>query len=163
MAPGLSEFGHVPTRNELENVALPCYFHRRGCCSGPMLTALPESDFNVQSFAIKPAKIGRVVDDGDLIDLGDSVFEVMHLPGHSPGGIGLWEKNTETLFSGDAIYDGPLLDSLHHSNIQDYIKTMNRLRELPVRTVHAGHDPSFGRDRLIEIANYQLKLWSALL
>lgn len=127
--------------------------------SGPMLTALPEAYFNVQSFAIKPAKIGRVVEDGDVIDLGNRVFEVLHLPGHSPGGIGLWEKRTETLFSGDAIYDGPLLDTLHHSSIPDYIKTMKRLRELPVRTIHAGHDPSFGRDRLIEIADYQLRKW----
>ena len=127
--------------------------------SGPMLTALPDSDFDLQSFAIKPAKIGRIVDEGDVIDLGDRVFEVMHLPGHSPGGIGLWEKKTQTLFSGDAIYDGPLLDTLHHSNILNYITTMERLRELPVRTVHAGHDPSFGRSRLIEIAKYQLELW----
>lgn len=127
--------------------------------SGPMLTALPDSDFNMQAFTIKPAKVGRLVEDGDVIDLGDRVFEVLHLPGHSPGGIGLWEKQTATLYSGDAIYDGPLLDTLHHSNITDYIKTMERLRGLPVRIVHAGHDPSFGRDRLQEIVDHQLSKW----
>jgi glyoxylase-like metal-dependent hydrolase (beta-lactamase superfamily II) len=127
--------------------------------SGPMLTAWPDADFDVQQFAIRPAKIGRVVEDGDMIDLGDRTFEVLHLPGHSPGGIGLWEQRTQTLFSGDAIYDGPLLDMLHHSNIPDYIRTMERLRELPVKTVHAGHDPSFGRERLRQIADTYLKRW----
>jgi glyoxylase-like metal-dependent hydrolase (beta-lactamase superfamily II) len=80
----------------------------------------------------------------------------MHLPGHSPGSMGLWEKSTGILFSGDALYDGPLLDELEDSNLADYVRTMRRLRELPVRVVHAGHDPSFGRDRLIELADAYL-------
>jgi hypothetical protein len=33
---------------------------------------------------------------------------------------------------------------------------MERLRDLPARIVHAGHDPSFGRDRLIELADAYL-------
>jgi glyoxylase-like metal-dependent hydrolase (beta-lactamase superfamily II) len=88
------------------------------------------------------------VDEGDVIDVGDRRFEVLHLPGHSPGSIGLWEAKTGILFSGDAIYDGPLLDELPGSDIATYVATMKRLRDLPVAVVHAGHDPSFGRDRL---------------
>jgi hypothetical protein len=30
---------------------------------------------------------------------------------------------------------------------------MKRLLELPIRVVHAGHDPSFGGDRLRELAS----------
>jgi hypothetical protein len=33
---------------------------------------------------------------------------------------------------------------------------MKRLRELPVEVVHAGHDPSFGRARLIKLADAYL-------
>jgi glyoxylase-like metal-dependent hydrolase (beta-lactamase superfamily II) len=79
------------------------------------------------------------------------------MPGHSPGSIGLWEQETGILFSGDAIYDGPLLDGLEDSSIPDYIRTMARLRDLPVRVVHAGHDPSFGRARLIELVDAYLE------
>jgi glyoxylase-like metal-dependent hydrolase (beta-lactamase superfamily II) len=86
-------------------------------------------------------------------DLGDRHFEILHLPGHSTGSIGLWEARTGTLFSGDAIYDGPLLDDLPESDIPTYVETMKRLRGLPVDVVHGGHDESFGRERLIEIAN----------
>ena len=73
------------------------------------VTALPSVHFNLQTFARPPAPATRVVQEGDVVDLGDRVFEILHLPGHSPGGIGLWEAATGIFFSGDAIYDGPLL------------------------------------------------------
>ena len=102
---------------------------------------------------IAPVPVTRVLDDGDVIDLGDRAFEVLHLPGHSPGSIGLWDAASGTLFSGDAVYDGPLLDEIGGSDIDDYVATMERLRELPVTVVHGGHEPSFDRRRLVEICD----------
>ena len=119
------------------------------------VTALPPG-VTVESFRQSPARVTRHVVEGDAIDLGDRHFEVLHLPGHSPGSIGLWEVATGTLFSGDAIYDGPLLDELPDSNITDYCATMQRLLELPVDVVHAGHDPSYGRERLRQITRSYL-------
>jgi glyoxylase-like metal-dependent hydrolase (beta-lactamase superfamily II) len=84
------------------------------------------------------------------------VFEILHLPGHSPGSMGLWEASSGTLFSGDAIYDGPLLDELPGSDIETYVRTMRRLAKLPARIVHAGHDPSFDGARLRELAQEYL-------
>jgi glyoxylase-like metal-dependent hydrolase (beta-lactamase superfamily II) len=106
--------------------------------------------------AITPAPATTVLVEGDIIDTGDRAFEVLHLPGHSPGSIGLWEAATGILFSGDAVYDGPLLDEIDGSSIDDYITTMRRLRELPVTVVHGGHEPSFGRERLIELCDAYL-------
>jgi len=91
-----------------------------------------------------------------IVDLGNRHFEVLHLPGHSPGSIGLWEAASGTLFSGDAIYDGPLLDEIGGADIPTYVRTMKRLRELPVQVVHAGHDGSFGRERLVELVDAYL-------
>lgn len=93
-----------------------------------------------------------VVEEGDEIDLGDRRFSVLHLPGHTPGEIGLWEDATRTLFPGDCVYEsGVLLDELPESDIQAYVRSMVRLRGLPVRVVHGGHDDSFGRGRLLEL------------
>ena len=39
--------------------------------------------------------------------------------------------------------------------------TMQRLRELPVTVVHGGHEPSFGRDRLVQICDDHLTRWGA--
>ena len=110
----------------------------------------------LESFSQRQCKVTRTVDEGDVIDLGDKHFEVMHLPGHSPGSIGLWDPATATLFSGDAIYDGPLLDELADSNIADYCQTMERLIALPAKVVHGGHDPSFDGERLHELARAYL-------
>src|SRR5690606_27976412 len=77
-----------------------------------LLTALPHAGFELERFTLQSAPLTATVDDGDVIDLGDRAFEVLHLPGHSPGSIGLYERATRTLFSGDAVYDGPLLYDL---------------------------------------------------
>lgn len=120
------------------------------------ITALPHADFDMSGFTRKAAPAARLVAEGDVFDLGDRVFEVLHLPGHSPGSIGLWEAASATLFSGDAIYDGPLLDELPGSDIALYIRTMRRLESLPARVVHAGHDPSFDGRRLKQLARAYL-------
>jgi glyoxylase-like metal-dependent hydrolase (beta-lactamase superfamily II) len=116
------------------------------------VTALPRADFNLSQFSCPPAPATRLVEEGDRIDLGDRVFEILHLPGHSPGSIGLWEAATQTLFSGDAIYDGPLLDEIPGADIPRYLHTMQKIAALPARVVHAGHDPSFDGARLRQLA-----------
>lgn len=124
-----------------------------------LLTALPHAAFDVDDYSVPSAPLTGTVEDGDVIDLGDRAFEVLHVPGHSVGSIALWEARTKTLFSGDAIYDGPLLFELPGSSVDDYIRTLRRLVTLDVSVVHAGHDPSFGKQRLHEIANAYLAQW----
>ncbi len=121
-----------------------------------LVTALP-AGMALEDFRQHGATVTRSIEEGDVFDLGDRSFEVLHLPGHSPGSIGLWEESTGTLFSGDAIYDGPLLDQDADSDVADYCVTMERLLTLPVTVVHGGHDPSFGRDRMYEIARGYLQ------
>ena len=117
--------------------------------------ALP-AGYVFEQYRQQPARVTRLIDEGDIVDTGDRAFEVLHLPGHSPGSIGLWDADSGTLFSGDALYDGPLLDELAESNITDYCATMRRLMTLPVNVVHAGHDPSFDRERLHELCRAYL-------
>ncbi len=121
-----------------------------------IFTALPSPDWRAEEYEVEPAPATRLVAEGDILDLGDRHLEVLHLPGHSPGSIGLWEERTGIFFSGDAIYDGELIDDCYHSNIEDYIATMRRLCELPATIVHGGHFPSFGRERLRELARAYL-------
>jgi glyoxylase-like metal-dependent hydrolase (beta-lactamase superfamily II) len=124
---------------------------------GDLITALPSADYDMARYVVRDSAVTEIVTEGDVVDIGNRHFEVLHLPGHSPGGIGLWEKATGTLFSGDAIYDGPLLDEIDGAHIPTYVRTMKRLRDLPVEIVHAGHDPSFGRARLVELVDAYLE------
>lgn len=118
-----------------------------------LLDVLPSDDFDVDAYSVAACPPTRVLDEGDVVDLGDRAFEVLHLPGHSPDSIGLFEESTGVFFSGDAVYDGPLLDNAPDSDVDDYIATMVRLRSLPARVVHGGHEASFGRERLIELCD----------
>lgn len=123
---------------------------------GGLLTAVPRDGYRLADYRLRSFEPTRLLQEGDVVDLGDRAFEVLHLPGHSPGSIGLYERSTQTLFSGDAIYDGPLLDTLPDSDIAVYRRTMERLLALPVSVVHAGHDPSFDRARLVTLARAYL-------
>jgi glyoxylase-like metal-dependent hydrolase (beta-lactamase superfamily II) len=111
-----------------------------------MFDGLPEG-WDASRYGIRPAPAGRILHQGDIIDLGDRAFEVIHTPGHSPGGIALWEAATGTLLSGDIIYDGPLIDDAYHSLERDYVATLEHMRSLAIEIIHGGHFPSFGPTR----------------
>ena len=121
-----------------------------------LIDAVPAPDFDPDRYQVTSTSVTHALAEGDVIDLGNRHLEVFHLPGHSPGSIGLWDKQSATLFSGDALYDGQLLDDLPDSSIPDYIQTMKRLRSLPVDVVHGGHEPSFDRSRMIELIDAYL-------
>jgi glyoxylase-like metal-dependent hydrolase (beta-lactamase superfamily II) len=127
----------------------------RNWIGAELLTALPHQGYEIRNYQLTPAPLTGYLDDGDVLDTGDRVFKVLHLPGHSPGSIALYEKASRTLFSGDVIYDGMLIDNAWHSDPESYAASLQRLKELPVDQVHAGHEASFGSQRLHElIASY---------
>ncbi|PKP77943.1 MAG: MBL fold metallo-hydrolase [Alphaproteobacteria bacterium HGW-Alphaproteobacteria-3] len=123
---------------------------------GLLVDALPHDGYSLDGYRVTSTHATGHLKEGDVVDLGDRHFSVFHLPGHSPGSLGLFEAASKTLFSGDAIYDGPLLDELPDSDIASYCRTIRRLRDLDVDIVHGGHDPSFGRARLVEICDAYL-------
>lgn len=118
---------------------------------GALVAALPWPGFDPRAWTVPPlTPTGRVAD-GDRLDLGGRVFEVLHLPGHSPGSVGLWEAETGILIGGDAIYDGLIIDTLPESDPAAYRDTMQRILALGARVVHGGHRESFGPAKLAQI------------
>jgi glyoxylase-like metal-dependent hydrolase (beta-lactamase superfamily II) len=124
-----------------------------------VIDALPEPGFDPSAFVMTGVAASRTLAEGDAIDLGDRVLRVLHLPGHSPGSIALWEEGAGALFTGDVIYDsGMLLDELEGSNVADYLASMERLLHLPVEVVYSGHGEPFGRALLQERARAYLSM-----
>jgi len=126
-----------------------------------LINALPASDYDVDAYSLRGAPVTGTVEDGDVIDLGDWEAEVLHLPGHSPGQVGLFHHDSGTLFGADAMYDGPLIYDGPGMSIPDYAGTLRRIQALPVTQVHGGHDPAFGKTRLDQIIAHYLQLWDA--
>jgi glyoxylase-like metal-dependent hydrolase (beta-lactamase superfamily II) len=82
---------------------------------------------------------------------------VVELPGHTPGSIGLIDHEENALFSGDAVYEGGLIDTLPESDVGQYLGTMEILRTLDVDVVYPGHGEPFERERLRELAEEYLR------
>lgn len=121
-----------------------------------LVTARPHDGYDPAAYRVRPATVTRPLADGDVVDLGDRSLTVLHLPGHTPGSIALFDPSDGTLFSGDVVYDDDLLDSLVGGDPVEYARSLRRLRDLPVALTHAGHDPSFGPDRLRHLIDAHL-------
>ena len=66
---------------------------------------LTEPRYNLSMFTGKDIvcpKADRLLEDGDKIDFGNLTLEVLHTPGHTPGGISLYIDNI--LFTGDTLF-----------------------------------------------------------
>ncbi|MGY6501494.1 MAG: MBL fold metallo-hydrolase [Acidimicrobiales bacterium] len=122
-----------------------------------LLSAAPYDGFDSEDYSLTTCTATRLLHDGDVVELGDRSLEVLHLPGHSRGSIGLWDPDRRVLFSGDAVYDGPLLDFGRDADVAAYCRTMRRLRDIPARQVHGGHEASFDGERLRAICDDYLE------
>jgi glyoxylase-like metal-dependent hydrolase (beta-lactamase superfamily II) len=80
--------------------------------------------------------------DGDRFDIGGQVLEVLHTPGHSPGGVCLLAADVGTLWTGDTLFHGgPGATGRSFSSFPTIIESIRgRLLGLPGSTlVHTGH------------------------
>ncbi|MFB3738397.1 MAG: MBL fold metallo-hydrolase [Candidatus Velamenicoccus archaeovorus] len=118
-----------------------------------LLRALPEAGFDVAGFRTRPAGATRELEDGDVVELGDRRLEVLHVPGHTPGSIALWEPSARVLFTGDTVYAD---DALHAIDRAAFERSLLRLRELPAALVCAGHNRPFGHGELVAIVEREL-------
>ncbi|WP_300034261.1 MBL fold metallo-hydrolase [uncultured Roseobacter sp.] len=124
-----------------------------------LIDALPYVDYDPKSYVLRGASATGLLNEGDVVDLGNHRYTVLHLPGHSPGSIGLFEEASGVLFAADAIYDGPLIYEGPGMSISDYLATFEKLKALDVSVVHGGHDPSFGPARMHEIIARYEAIW----
>jgi glyoxylase-like metal-dependent hydrolase (beta-lactamase superfamily II) len=86
--------------------------------------------------------------------------EVLHLPGHTPGLVCLWDEKNRVLFSDDHLLErvspNPLLDlegndAPVHKALVEYVRSARVVRELPVELVAPGHaEPFSGHVELID-------------
>ncbi|RUU01713.1 MBL fold metallo-hydrolase [Mesorhizobium sp. USDA-HM6] len=117
----------------------------------------PHPSWAPQKYVIAPAPLTEVLTEDARIETGDASYRTLHLPGHSPGSIGLLDEQNGVLFSGDAIYDGSLVDDLPGCDKVEYRKTMERLLTLEVDVAYGGHGSPMSRQRMRSIAEGYLE------
>ena len=118
---------------------------------------VPHDSFDVGKYRLVACPHAQPLVDGDIIDLGDKSFRVLHLPGHSSGSVGLYQRGGREFFSGDVVYDGTLLDQLSDSVVSDYVTSMESLLRLQIETVRPGHYHCFSGNRLRRLATSYIR------
>ena len=128
--------------NDHINAAVPL----RDAVDAPIL--LHEADQMLWNAVWPASSTDGVVQPGSSLSVGGHLLGILHTPGHSPGSISLWDMRARTVFTGDALYDGDLLDNLYHSDPATLRRTLERLQGLGASVFHGGHYPSFGKARM---------------
>jgi glyoxylase-like metal-dependent hydrolase (beta-lactamase superfamily II) len=84
----------------------------------------------------------RDLRDGDVLDVGGHELLVLHTPGHTPGGLCLYDAAAGVLFSADTLFKGgPGATGRSFSDFPTIIESIRtKLLGLPAETVvHTGH------------------------
>jgi hydroxyacylglutathione hydrolase len=84
------------------------------------------------------------ISENEQIHFGNSVLEVIHLPGHSPGGVGFYCKDQHFIVVGDVLFKGSIgRTDLPGGDFDQLISSIRtRLLVLPENTiVYPGHGP----------------------
>jgi glyoxylase-like metal-dependent hydrolase (beta-lactamase superfamily II) len=108
----------------------------------PMLKQAPRQAASFGLPAVESPEPSRLLQNGDVLEIGDLNFEVIHTPGHSPGGICLYGEGH--LFSGDTLFAGSIgRTDLPGGDMQQLLGHIrSQLMVLPASTVvHPGHGP----------------------
>ena len=75
----------------------------------------------------KPGMPVTPIWEGEVIDLGGRSFEVVHLPGHTPGSIGMLDRDERILLSGDSVSYSPIFMFGAGRSLQAHRESMRRL------------------------------------
>jgi glyoxylase-like metal-dependent hydrolase (beta-lactamase superfamily II) len=100
--------------------------------------------------------VSRTLADGEVLDLGDMVWRVIHTPGHTPGHIALYEVNRKILFAGDIDLSsfGPWYGN-SCSDLQDFLASLEKLEKLEIKFLVSSHTEPVKTEIKERLENYK--------
>jgi len=99
-----------------------------------MQYGLKDGDFSFE--------VNRRLHGGEKLELGGRVWEVLHIPGHSPGSIALYNREKKVLIPGDVVYADYAIGrfDLHEADASALKQSLKRLSGLEVEILLPGHN-----------------------
>ncbi len=121
---------------------LPFYFHE----SEKALFSHSQNQADMFGLSLElPLEPAGFLNDGEKISFGESILELIHISGHSPGGICFYDEAGKNLISGDVLF----LESIGRTDLPggDYDSLIGGIKEKllgldPDTVVYPGHGPT---------------------
>jgi len=85
---------------------------------------------NRATYKVRPWRITRTVHDGEQVELGARILEILFTPGHTPDSLMLLDRKNRLLFTGDMFYRGPIYLYVPETDIRAYEASIVRVAAL---------------------------------
>ncbi|HUX20860.1 MAG TPA: MBL fold metallo-hydrolase [Spirochaetia bacterium] len=93
-----------------------------------------------KTYFADPNKPNLIVDGDTTLTVGDHTFELIHTPGHTPGQLAVFIPEERVVFTADTVFNH-CQTWLYVSDVDQWIKSLERLLELDAEYVVPGHGP----------------------
>jgi len=135
-----THWDHTVDAAKIKNrYSIPAFVHREDAKN---LTD-PGSDGLPMLYSIEPVQPDHFLKEGEKVVVGKLSFEVIHTPGHTPGGVCFYDREHHFLLSGDTLFQGSIGNlSFPTAEPERMWKSLEKLANLPKQTrVFPGHGP----------------------
>lgn len=136
----INTHGHADHIGANGEFGLPVLIHK---LDAPFLKDPMKNLSNTFGLDVFSPKADRLLEDKDVINIGDLALEVIHTPGHTPGSISI--KCNDLVFTGDILFcEGIGRTDFPYASEKDLFKSLReRLLVLPDSTrIYPGHGPA---------------------
>lgn len=106
-----------------------------------MFQSMCQTQYGIEPGAFK-FKVDRKLEGGETLNIGDMAWEVLHIPGHSLGSIGLYYRPDKILIPGDVVYADYAIGrfDLYGASGAQHKASLLSLAELDVNILLPGHN-----------------------
>ena len=123
------------------DMALALEHNGRDMRMAELETAEVPLDFDLEAYLALGTGALKPTGEGDTFDLGGMTLQVIHLPGHTAGSIGLWCPERKLLWVGDAMNCFVWLFLPEAQDLGTYISTLHKAASLPFTHMIQSHEP----------------------
>jgi hydroxyacylglutathione hydrolase len=90
------------------------------------------------------------IEDGFKFDLGNKIIDVVHIPGHTPGSIALYDRKSKNMFTGDMANEHIWLQVKHVTSVKDFLNSIRTLQtySASIDRLLPGHGEPLSPDHL---------------
>jgi endoribonuclease LACTB2 len=86
--------------------------------------------------------VDQLLDGGDVLTCGSSIFDVHHTPGHAPGHLVFQDQKTKAMVAGDMVAGvGTIAIGPDDGHLGQYLASLQAMRRLKPSCLHPAHGP----------------------